>query len=431
MECRDLWPDNAWAAQGLLLYFGPWTESYGASPLLDLTPNSHWADDSMDAPLLPGRTFTDAAAGLHITPLYRSATVPSFMDVMVEFDPAPHNRDPDLSLSVLSDELEAGQETTLQAWGDDSDGDPVYYSWELGDGTIAGNTNLVLKSWSEPGEYLVRCRISDGHGGASLRHHVIRVGNPASLRLSGRVTLGGAPVAGARISLRHDHATYTDADGYYVAVGLTHGTYQLHPGKAYHVFEPMDRVVELHEGERTDLDFTAAMTDTPNNPPYVVPQSDAVLVGDESACLLLSTWAYDDGLVKQVYFLSSTNLAAMGRADAYAETWTNLWADVPWGDHVLTVLAVDEFGVVGEGVPVRIQVMDQAPSITSWDRTAAGMFRLEITGRPGQVLEVETSSNLKDWVLVERLTNDTGRVHWSDSVLAPAPRRFFRVKGLD
>jgi len=94
------------------------------------------------------------------------------------------------------------------------------------------------------------------------------------------------------------------------------------------------------------------------------------------------------------------------------------------------VQAVDEFGLVGEGIPVRIQVLEQDLSIASWNRSQDGTMTLEIAGSPGQILDVEVSPDMNQWFTRQRLTNATGRLSWGDPEAALLPHRFYRLKWL-
>ena len=86
---------------------------------------------------------------------------------------------------------------------------------------------------------------SDLKGGVTCAARVVRVGQPTTWRLSGRITCQGQPLGGARISLSESLVTYADADGDYTAVGLTNGQYQLHPGMGHYTFTPSSRFVVI------------------------------------------------------------------------------------------------------------------------------------------------------------------------------------------
>ena len=64
---------------GLLVSWSPWSQSDGGSQLLDMTPGS--GGGFYDAPLLLGRTYSDPALGLNITPVQSGGT--TSIDIMV------------------------------------------------------------------------------------------------------------------------------------------------------------------------------------------------------------------------------------------------------------------------------------------------------------------------------------------------------------
>jgi hypothetical protein len=429
IESRQECTTNPWAQNGVLLYFGPWSQSYGTSPLLDTTPNSHWADDSRDAPLLLGRTFSDPGAGIHVTPLSRSQTVPPWTDVQVVLGYFPENLPPVVRLESGPSETIPGMSVVWDASSADPDGDTVLLSWDFGDGTFAGLTNRVEKHWDTPGEYLVRCWASDLKGGVSCTSRIIRVGQPLTWRVSGRVTCQGQPLPGVRISLTDCLVTYTDADGFYTAVGVINGYYQLHPGKGYYAFAPASRFVIITNATVVGQDFEATSTAAPNNPPYVTTWNP----GPESiygapANVLLRAWAYDDGEVQMVQFTAGAELAVLGQGTSYLEVWTNLWTDVPPGEHLIAVQATDDFGATGEAWPTRILVLEDPPVLASIARLTGSQFALDISGTAGQRLVVEASTNLVNWTTVSACTNLTGQTRWVDLEADGFRQRFYRMQ---
>jgi hypothetical protein len=430
IEARQNWIDNPWAQNGVLVYFGPWDQSYGTSPLLDTTPNSHWPDDSRDAPLLLGRTFSDCEAGVHVTPLSRSQTEPGRLQIRVVLGHFPDNQAPLVTFLAGTDpvQTEPGQPLVWTALGTDPDDDPVVLSWDFGDNTYAGNTNHLEKSWSEPGDYLVRCWVSDMKGGVGSVSRVVRVGQPGTCRVSGRVVFQGRPLAGVRVSLTDSLVTYTDADGCYTAVGLTNGTYQLHPGKGYYTFQPASRSVFVTHQDVVEQNFEAIRTETPNNPPYVMtwnPSPEAIY--GSPAQVPLRAWAYDDGEVQLVQFTSQTGLAVLGMGNSFIEVWTNIWSEVPPGEHLITVQALDDFGAVGQALPTRILVAELPARLESIVPSGHGGMSLNISGPVGQSMIVEASADLVNWTSLVSLTNSTGLLQWTDSNAFQFPQRFYRI----
>ncbi len=64
IDLRSRHEGNAWTANGVELRWNSWHQAIGTSQLLDTTPGSiHGLED---AALVIGRTYSDAAAGVHI-----------------------------------------------------------------------------------------------------------------------------------------------------------------------------------------------------------------------------------------------------------------------------------------------------------------------------------------------------------------------------
>ena len=207
------------------------------SLLLDLTPGS--ADGKNDSALLIGRTFSDRAAGIHITPVAKGGTVPESLDLQVNLGKFTNNLLPSVTLTASASAAFAGAPITFTASATDPDGDALAYSWDFGDNSIvAANTNQVSRSWGTAREYWVRCTVSDMKGGEGSAAVLVRIGNPTTYRVSGRVLQGGKPVAGVRVEVSNTQQTYTVSDGSYTLTGLARGTYTLKAISESYIFTP-------------------------------------------------------------------------------------------------------------------------------------------------------------------------------------------------
>ena len=91
--------------------------------------------------------------------------------------------------------------------------DALAYYWDFGDGTFGTNGPAASQSWTASGEYVVRCVVSDMKGGVASDSVIVTVDNPGTYRVSGRVSVGGVPVEGVRLSVSSRQMTYTDSDG--------------------------------------------------------------------------------------------------------------------------------------------------------------------------------------------------------------------------
>jgi len=225
--------DTPWMRNGVELRWGAWQQCLGYSDLLDTTPDSKPGRD--DAPLILGRTFSDREAEVHITPVAKGgAGGDLYYDVVINRGPFPGNSPPVVQLTASTNRTTAGTPVTLTAQSTDPDRDELAYFWDFGDGTFAPNAPTTGKIWTQAGDYVVRCEVSDRKGGMTSKHLVVRVGNPTTLTISGRVIADtGQPLRDVRISngaltntfdLADNYGwTYTDSDGAYTLVGLPAG----------------------------------------------------------------------------------------------------------------------------------------------------------------------------------------------------------------
>jgi hypothetical protein len=205
--------------------------------LLDVTPGS--ADGKNDSALLIGRTFSDRAAGIHITPLAKGGTVPESLDLQVNLGKFTNNQLPSVTLTASATSAFAGAPITFTANATDPDGDTLAYSWDFGDNSIIpANTNVVRRAWSAAREYWVRCAVSDMRGGEGSAAVLVRIGNPTTYRVAGRVLQGGKPVPGVRVEVSNTQQTYTTSDGTYTLTGLARGTYSVKAIAEGYLFTP-------------------------------------------------------------------------------------------------------------------------------------------------------------------------------------------------
>lgn len=132
--------------------------------LVDTTPGSINGKD--DAPITLGRTYADSASDVYITPVAVGGSTPDeYIDVVVNFGPFPGNSTPSGSISG-PDSTEARQLVLFSASVSDSDGDPLAYSWDMGDGIVKESSSTITHSWSIGGSYQVALTVSDMKGGS-------------------------------------------------------------------------------------------------------------------------------------------------------------------------------------------------------------------------------------------------------------------------
>ena len=244
---RDYWIShrrefsNAWNLDGVHLHWDPWffptpgvedkyspTQSNEGGQLLDTTPGT--AQGINDAALVRGRTFTDPASNIYITPMtLNTGTTPVSMDVVVKIGPFPTNHNPTVSVSASSTSVATGATVSFTATASDPDGDPLAIYWDMADDTWASNTLTPTKSWSAAKVYPVRVTVSDMKGGMASATVLITVGTVSTFMISGAVlTSGGAGVEGVRVHYGMTAGSvWTNSDGSYTLPNLTAAGYNI------------------------------------------------------------------------------------------------------------------------------------------------------------------------------------------------------------
>ena len=245
---RNYWAEfhqlftHRWFQNGVILNWDPWdngvSDSAGGTHLIDTTPGS--PDGKNDAPVIVGRTYSDVPAGVHITPLARSATGENWIDVAVNVGAFPGNTPPIASLIADRTTVGAGANANFSVVAYDPDGDALAYAWDFGDLNFGPNAPTVSKTWPA-GEYTVRCTVSDMKGGTYTAKALITVGTPTTFRVSGRIIdEQGAPVEGVRVhngqSGTSYRGTFTDSDGFYVLPHNSAGSHTINAIKYGYTF---------------------------------------------------------------------------------------------------------------------------------------------------------------------------------------------------
>jgi PKD repeat protein len=241
-----------------------WTyDAYPDTDLLDMTPDS--SHGFLDSALLIGRTFSDLVANVHITPIGKGNTKPESLDVVVNLGRFPNNKPPLLKISADAGGVALGQNVNFTAQATDPDGDPLSYFWDFDDGGFWGGVPKVVKSWSKPKDYVVRCTATDMKGGTASASVIVTVmpaqpSNTQRYRISGRVTSGGQPVQDVKITVAGESPVLTDSDGTYTLVNLLRGSYQINAFKPglYFVMRSGPNRVTVGPNHATGIDLLAA-----------------------------------------------------------------------------------------------------------------------------------------------------------------------------
>lgn len=288
------WPDSKWSLNGLEIHFGAEfpRSSSGTTVLWDMTPGSRGPTGTTfstmhDAPLQMGRTFTDAEANLHVTPIKKGGTTPESLDVMVNFGPFPSNQAPTLTISPATVSLSSNVAQIFTATASDPDGDPLAYYWEFDDNTSSGGTDFGglnadsrlatngLHAWTQKGTNFVRCTVTDmkGHTLTASATVTVTNGSLAPFIISGVIKDElGNPLEGALVNNFRSGVPYgatnfagssaTAADGkYQIAVPLNHATYKLTAlYKGYSFTNSLGGTVTVNNASVPNVNFTRVRT---------------------------------------------------------------------------------------------------------------------------------------------------------------------------
>ncbi len=254
--------ENAWVRDGILLNWAPWSGSNGSnggSQLIDTTPGT--PGGRTDAAITIGRTFSDFESGIHITPIGKGGTVPESMDVVVNVGTFPGNRPPTLTVNASASNAPSNTPINFTANASDPDGDALSYAWDFGDSTFSNtNSQSVSKTWAS-GDYVVRCVVSDMKGQTASDSVAVHVGNNTNFRVSGKVTLGGQPLANVIVSTSTGSVgAITDSDGTYTIGGLYAQDISLTATLGGYTFTPTFTNPFHTEPTVTNADFVATQT---------------------------------------------------------------------------------------------------------------------------------------------------------------------------
>jgi hypothetical protein len=356
VEFRQKFMSNPWLMSGAGIHWAG--NGNERSHLLDTTPGS--PDGRNDSALVVGRTFSDRAAGIHITTLRKAATTPESLDIAIHLGTFPDNIAPMVVVNASGTSTVSGSPLTFSAAASDTNGDSLAYHWDFGDNTFGTNGAIASKSWPATGEYLVRCVVSDMKGGVASDSAVVTVNNPATYQIRGQVSVGGAPIQGVRVSVSSVKMTYTDSDGTYVLPGLPAGSYTVSAALDGYSFAQSGFVNPVGVGPNANgVDFNGVggvgavlITSPANNSVYTAP-ANLFLAANATA-------ANGKSISKIEFFQGATKLG-QDAAFPYGLAWNN----APAGNYTLSARATDSAGLVATSAPVAIVVHPAAPVITS------------------------------------------------------------------
>ncbi len=206
-------PDNEYLQNGAYLL---WERPGGDREwLLDATPNSPAGRE--DSAIGIGRTYSDPAAGIHITPLSKGGSgADAWLDVRVNQGPFAGNQPPQASLNAPAT-VQARIPATFSVSATDPDGDELAYGWDMGHPPAYVNAPQITQTWITGGNRTIEVDVSDMKGGVTVQSRTVQVLDPLdqwtpTTVASGR-TMVEAAYLGGRFLLGGNSYIYTSFDG--------------------------------------------------------------------------------------------------------------------------------------------------------------------------------------------------------------------------
>ena len=226
IEHRQLYGTTYGMRDGVLVNWASINGGYQQPLLLDMRPDT---SEKTDAVLPIGMTFSDTAAGIHITPVARGTDPDgvNWIDVTTTRGNVSGNLKPVASLSATTSNPAVNVSVNFTCTASDPNGDTLAYFWDWGNGTTSvSNSPTASKSWPTAGVYVAKCTVSDMKGLTTFADYVVQVGGTGFF-IEGVVrTVQGNPLAGVVVTASPKTAT-SDATGRYIITGLAAGTYTL------------------------------------------------------------------------------------------------------------------------------------------------------------------------------------------------------------
>jgi autotransporter-associated beta strand protein len=229
IEHRQLYGTNHGMRDGVLVNRADINGGFQQPLLLDMRPDT---SEKTDAVLPIGKTFSDAAAGIHITPVARGTDPDgiNWIDVTVQRGATTGNLKPVASLTATNSNPALNGSVTFNCTASDPNGDTLAYFWDWGNGTTsASNSPIASKSWPAAGIYVVQCIVSDMKGLTTTADHVVQVGATNTFFIEGVVkTIQGEPLQGVVVTASPAGLKATsDGNGRYIITGLAAGDHTL------------------------------------------------------------------------------------------------------------------------------------------------------------------------------------------------------------
>ena len=242
LSYRRNYATNAWLNNGLQIDWARTSYGPDGTIMLDMTPYSDdnpnsssnsWEKDNpdkSDGALVIGRTFSDSEAGIHITPIAKGGVLTNaYIDAIIKVGMFPSNLPPSLTLTASTNQAPVGSNIQFTVHAADPDGDTLAYYWDFGDRMItesALNASNATRSWTSPGQYVLRCVVSDMCGGTVSTTLLLTIGSPGTVfSIQGRVTSAASGIENVRVYSDAGHSAFTDSFGQYIFANLPAATY--------------------------------------------------------------------------------------------------------------------------------------------------------------------------------------------------------------
>lgn len=140
-------------------------------------------DSVADAALPIGKTLSDTAKSIYITPVARGGTAPAeTLDIQVNIGPFPGNQPPTASIAPPVGVINLGVPVIFTATASDPNSDELAYYWEFvgapppAEGNV--NTATLTQTFTVGGSYTVKCTVSDMKGGEVTATTTVTVNDP-------------------------------------------------------------------------------------------------------------------------------------------------------------------------------------------------------------------------------------------------------------
>jgi hypothetical protein len=178
---RRAYESNANYYRGAYIF---WERPEGASRnqgwIIDTTPESD--GERQDAGISLGRTYSDTAAKVHITPVAVGGSAPNeYLDVVVNVGAFAGNNAPTISNPNIPSSGDARTPLAFSIQANDTDGgDTLAYSWDLADGQVYPSAPSINAIFPVGGNYDVTVTVSDMKGGTVKYVSQISIADPVN-----------------------------------------------------------------------------------------------------------------------------------------------------------------------------------------------------------------------------------------------------------